>query len=173
MLVPILDALDYLHTLNPPIIHRDIKPQNVRITPRGKVCLVDFGIAKIGAPSVRTETLARAVTSGFSPFEQYSGGSTDARSDLYSLGATLYFMLSGVTPPDAQQRVRVDPLTPLHTLNDSISPTLEAVIARMMAVWPDDRFADIAAIRQALQSGLPIAPGPQPAEPPQPPILTN
>lgn len=166
---PLIDALDYLHTLNPPLIHRDIKPQNVRITPKYKVFLVDFGIAKLSDPEIRTSTLARAVTSGFSPFEQYGDGPTDARSDLYSLGATLYYMLSGVIPPDAPQRVRVDPLVPLRQLNDSVPPALEDVVKKLMAVWQDDRFQNVSEVRAALQFALGIPPNdvavPQPVAP--------
>ena len=87
----ICDALVYLHGQNPPVIHRDIKPANIRITPQGKAMLVDFGIAKVfDAAVARPRIGARAVTPGYSPPEQYGQGRTDARSDVYALGATLY-----------------------------------------------------------------------------------
>jgi len=82
----ILDALEYLHTQNPPIIHRDIKPQNILITPQGKAMLVDFGIAKVYVPGQPTTIGARAVSPGYSPPEQYGQGTTDARSDHLRAG---------------------------------------------------------------------------------------
>jgi serine/threonine protein kinase len=82
----ICDALTYLHSQNPPIIHRDIKPANIRMTPQGEAILVDFGIAKVYDANLKTTIGAQAITPGFSPFEQYGQGGTDARSDIYALG---------------------------------------------------------------------------------------
>ncbi|MBN1149006.1 MAG: serine/threonine protein kinase, partial [Anaerolineales bacterium] len=89
-IMQVCDALSYLHSQNPPVIHRDIKPGNIKITPQGKAVLVDFGISKVYDPAMATTVGARAVTPGYSPPEQYGKGTTDARSDLYALGATLY-----------------------------------------------------------------------------------
>ncbi len=98
--VQVCGALDYLHSRQPPIIHRDIKPQNIKVTPEGQVFLVDFGLAKVGASS-KTMTGALGVTPGFSPPEQYKIGGTDERSDVYGLGATLYALLTGQMPPES------------------------------------------------------------------------
>ena len=83
----VCDALDYMHRQTPPVIHRDLKPANIKITPEGRAVLVDFGIAKTYDPLLKTTLGARAVTPGYSPIEQYGTGVTDARTDLYSLGA--------------------------------------------------------------------------------------
>src|SRR5581483_5738832 len=88
----ILNALEYLHTQPRPIIHRDIKPANIKIRPDGRAMLVDFGIAKVHTIGQQTVAGALAYSPGFSPLEQYGYGSTDARSDIYSVGATLYFI---------------------------------------------------------------------------------
>ena len=101
----VLDALEYLHAQNPPIIHRDVKPANIKITPGGQVYLVDFGIAKLYDAARMTSTGARGMTPGFAPPEQYGQARTDARSDLYAVGATLYTLLTGGAPPDAWERV--------------------------------------------------------------------
>ncbi len=86
--VAICDALNYLHTREPAIVHRDVKPGNIKITPGGQVFLVDFGLAKRVEGGQMTTIGAQALTPGFAPPEQYGGG-TDATSDIYSLGATL------------------------------------------------------------------------------------
>ena len=86
----VCQALAYLHRQTPAVIHRDIKPANIKITPQGKAMLVDFGSAKLYHPQAKTTVGARAVTPGYSPIEQYGKGTTDARSDVYSLAATLY-----------------------------------------------------------------------------------
>jgi serine/threonine-protein kinase len=97
----VCDALSYMHTQQPPIIHRDIKPANIKVTPEGKAMLVDFGIAKIYDPKLRTTVGARAITPGYSPPEQYGQGKTDLRSDIFALGATMYTMLTARVPPDS------------------------------------------------------------------------
>jgi len=178
LIAPVVDALDYLHSQNPAIIHRDIKPANIRLTPAGKVYLVDFGIAKLHRPDGKTATAARAVSAGFSSYEQFSGDRTDARSDIYSLGATLYFMLSGVVPENAPKRVPLDPLVPLSQLNEAVSPSLEAAVHRMLALWPQDRYPDIAALQadlwpQSPASSPPVIVDPDPVVIPPPHVPAN
>jgi len=95
------DALEYLHSQKPPIIHRDIKPQNIKVTPQGQVLLVDFGLAKAGDLGTQTMAGALNVTPGFSPPEQYTLSGTNIRTDIYALGATLYALLTGHVPPDS------------------------------------------------------------------------
>ncbi len=148
----VCDALAYLHAQNPPVIHRDIKPANIKITPTGKVKLVDFGIAKVYSASKRTTVGARAVTQGFSPPEQYGRGGTDARSDIYALGATLYASLTGEVPLDGLQRQLGTALKSPRQINPSISPHIEAVILRAMAMRPEDRYRTVMEFKAALRA---------------------
>jgi serine/threonine protein kinase len=169
----LLDALHYLHTQPSPIIHRDIKPANIKITPQGKVKLVDFGIAKVQRPGILTQTAARSAGSpGFAPVEQYSGG-TDARSDIYSLGATLYCLLTGQNPPDATLLAAGQPLPPPDKPRPDLLPHVQTAISKAMAVNANQRFQTATTLRQALrqpqpqaQPGLPVQPGPRAASPP-------
>ncbi|MEW5867823.1 MAG: bifunctional serine/threonine-protein kinase/formylglycine-generating enzyme family protein [Chloroflexota bacterium] len=146
----ICDALAYLHRQSPPIIHRDLKPANLRITPGGKACLVDFGLAKLYDPAKRTTLGARAVTPGYAPFEQYGQRPTDARTDVYALGATLYHALTGATPPESIDRVGGAALLPPRQLNPGVTPAVEAVMLRALEMMPDARYQSAAELRQAL-----------------------
>jgi len=154
---PVLDAVAYLHTQNPPIIHRDIKPSNILLTRDRKVYLVDFGIAKFGGSGQKTATGAQGVTPGFSPPEQYLGaGETDTRSDIYSLGATLYFMLTGKVPPDATERLQKEmagqlSLEPIRSINSAISPQVEQAIFMAMALRKEQRFGSVEEFSQGLK----------------------
>ena len=136
------DALTYLHSRKPPILHRDIKPGNVKITPDGHIFLVDFGLAKVyQGDNQATTTGARAMTPGYSPPEQYGTARTDPRTDFYSLGATLYAALCGVIPEDGLARAMDNAqLTPLRKRNPKISRRFAAAIEKAMAVDPSDRF---------------------------------
>lgn len=137
----ICDALQYLHTRTPPILHRDIKPGNIKITPDGGAFLVDFGLAKIAVDSQVTTTGARAMTPGYSSPEQYGTARTDSRSDIYSLGATVYAALSGSIPEDGLARAmdQVD-LTPIRKRNPKVSRKLAAVLEKSLEIHPDDRY---------------------------------
>jgi serine/threonine-protein kinase len=150
-LIQICDALEYLHKNN--IIHRDIKPANIRFTPEGQIKLVDFGIAKRFDPSnPKTATMKRAATPGYAPVEQYGGGEhTDARSDIYALGATLYHLLTARRPPDANDRV-VQPTVfiPPRKSHPSISHNCEQVILKAMAIRPEDRYQTSSEMKDAL-----------------------
>ena len=140
----IFDAVKYLHANR--IIHRDIKPQNIIITPQGKAVLVDFGIAKIHVTGSPTMSGARSLGSpGFAPPEQYSGG-TDERSDVYALGATLYFLLTACVPQDAPSRAAGTLLTPPRTINSAILPNTDAVITAAMHLNASQRYAFICPI---------------------------
>ncbi len=105
-IISICDAVTFLHSQNPPVIHRDIKPDNIRITPNGTAILVDLGNAKAAADGARTLFFIRHQgTPGYAPLEQYPGGSgTDSRSDVYALGGTLYFALTTHEPPSVSTR---------------------------------------------------------------------
>ncbi len=153
----VFDALEYLHKLRPPIYHRDIKPQNIRVTPDGRTFLVDFGIAKVG--SGMTTVGARAATPPFSPPEQYRmTGATDDKSDQYALAMTMYVALTGKVPDQAEAPARVhalamgqpDPLTPLWKIRKDISRHISHAIMKALSVDKNDRFANIVEFRRAL-----------------------
>ena len=165
-MLQVCQAVAHLHSQRPhPIIHRDVKPPNVKITPSGQAVLVDFGIAKVYVPQKGTVRIAKAVSSGFSPPEQYAG-STDARSDVYALGATLYALVTGTVPPDAFDRlVKRTVLVPPTRYNPRLSPAVEQVILQTMELDPRRRFPSAQELWPALQaclSGSPLAP-PTPA----------
>ncbi len=149
------EALTYLHTQEPPVLHRDIKPSNIKLTPRALVKLVDFGLVKLLQPDEsRTVTVVQGRgTAAYTPLEQYGGdtGHTDVRSDIYSLGATLYHLLTGQTPADAKQRfLKPGTLIPPRDINAQISPRTERAILSALAQHPDDRPATAEALRALL-----------------------
>jgi formylglycine-generating enzyme required for sulfatase activity/tRNA A-37 threonylcarbamoyl transferase component Bud32 len=146
----VCDALEYLHSQNPPIIHRDIKPANIKITLQGRAMLVDFGIAKVFDPKLSTTVGARAITPGYSPQEQYGTGTTDARTDVYALGATLYHLLTGVQPPESIQRNIDDKLAPPQALNPAVSDWVERAVLRAVELHPNQRFQSAKEFKAAL-----------------------
>jgi len=160
----VCDALSYMHAQNPPIIHRDIKPANIKITPESKAVLVDFGIAKIYDPNLKTTLGARAVTPGYSSPEQYGQGKTDPRSDIYSLGATLYTLVTGQAPPESVEILMRDsgPVTPAAQINPRISPSVSAAIAKAMDTDRTRRFTSGQAFKSALTE-KPSSPAPIPS----------
>jgi serine/threonine protein kinase len=153
-IVQICDALEYLHSQKPPVIHRDIKPANIKITPTGQAVLVDFGIAKIYDPLLKTTISARAVTPGYSPPEQYGQGTTNPRTDVYALGATLYTALTNTPPPDSVDILTKKQPTPVptRTINPSTSPAVDTAIARAMHLEEDLRFQSVLEFRTALRA---------------------
>jgi serine/threonine protein kinase len=163
----LLDALEYLHSQKPPIIHRDIKPQNLKLTPRGEVILLDFGLAKgIVTHQSQVSQSIRGYTPNYASLEQIRGTGTDARSDIYSIGATMYHLLTGEMPQDALTRIAAilmsqpDPLKPVSSMNPEVPDPIAQVIEKAMAAHPDQRYSSAAAMRQALRSVASSAPPP-------------
>ena len=151
--VAICEALDYLHSLDSPVVHRDIKPGNIKVAPNGHVFLVDFGLVKVFDSGKETTTGARGMSPGFSPPEQYGSARTDARSDIYSLGATLYAALSGSTPEDSLSiMINQSQLTPLRRHNPKVGSKLAGIIERALSMQPDERFQTAVEFKQALLS---------------------
>jgi len=145
-------ALAYMHAQTPPVIHRDIKPANIKITPKGEAILVDFGISKLFDPNTPTTLGAQAVTPGFSPFEQYGHATTDARTDIYALGATAYALLTAHTPPESISRLTGVELKEPRKFNPAISIQVEAAIIKAMQLSPDDRYASVVEFHQAIST---------------------
>ncbi|HOU13750.1 MAG TPA: serine/threonine-protein kinase [Anaerolineae bacterium] len=143
----VLAAVEFLHQQTPPIIHRDIKPGNIRVTGQGEnVYLVDFGIAGANA--------SQRGTDGYAPPEQYQGLTKDVRSDIYALGATLYAILTGEIPPQSLrlQGKAQKLISPSKFKHVAISSPLEAVILKAMHLDPQNRYATTTEMRKALQA---------------------
>jgi serine/threonine protein kinase len=169
----ICDALSYLHSRKPPVIHRDIKPANLKLQPGGNIVLVDFGIAKVFDQS-RTTTGARGLTPGFSPPEQYGGQRTDARSDQYSLAATIYSLLTNQRPADSIQRMLgKEILQPIRNLNPAVPEHVEAALERALALKQEDRFPEMASFCMALAGRMQLETIRAPLKPPAPPKPRN
>ncbi len=156
----LLDALIYLHTCDRQIIHRDIKPHNLKLTASGQIALLDFGLAKAEAPDSQGAETASSFfgfTPRYAPLEQIQDEGTSPQSDIYALGATLYQLFTGVKPSDALTRAAAvvnsqpDPLTPANQLHGAVSPELAAILNRAMAQNPEERYASASEFREALR----------------------
>ncbi len=172
------DALIYLHSQEPAILHRDIKPSNIKLTPDGRIKLVDFGLVKVLADDDANRTLTVVQgrgTAAFTPLEQYGGdtGGTEIRSDLYSLGATVYNLLTNQPPLDAKRRfLNPSALQTPRTVNPAISYTTERAILAAIAMHPDQRPSSVAEFRALLFSNG-ATPTPVVHHPIAPPIPTQ
>jgi Tol biopolymer transport system component/serine/threonine protein kinase len=157
----LLDALEYLHSQDPPVIHRDIKPQNLKLTPAGNLYLIDFGLAR-GAEG----TLLTGYTAHYAPLEQFQGLGTDARGDLYSLAMTLHQLLTNTDPQGVTTRAgsvlggQPDPQPTAHQLNPQVPPDISAVLEKAMAIRAEDRYSSATQMRAALNA---VTPGITPA----------
>jgi serine/threonine protein kinase len=154
----ILDALIYLHSPEHQIVHRDIKPHNLKIRAGGQIALLDFGLAKsdMTETSVNSRRSVFGFTRRYSPLEQIQDLGTTPRSDIYALGATLYHLFTGVKPPDAITRAtalaegKLDPLRPAHEVYSEVGPDIALVLNRSMALNSDDRCGSAEEFRDAL-----------------------
>ena len=151
------DALDYMHNQDTPVLHRDIKPSNIKLTPSGLIKLVDFGLVKVLVKDdSRTVTVLQGRgTAAYTPLEQYGedDAHTDARSDIYSLGATLYNLLTNQPPAEAKQRfLKPETLIPPRSLNPAISEPVERAMISAISMHPDDRPRTVAEFRDQLLS---------------------
>lgn len=161
-MVQVCQAVNYLHQQHPPVIHRDIKPQNIKITPAGQAVLVDFGIAKqLTEEAEQTQTGAQAATPGFSPPEQYSHSGTTPASDVYALGATLYAIVTGKKPPNSVS-LMVDSVKfkAPNVLNPSISSPTNQAIIQAMQPRPQLRPQSVTEWRHQLEAVLRTLPQP-------------
>lgn len=179
----LLDALEMLHEYRPPIVHRDIKPSNLKLTQRGKIFLLDFGIAKgVAGLMSGTDGSIKAASPNFSPLEQVlkidepstetlssisenlvekvlRKGTTPS-SDLYALGATLYCLMTGKLPTDSRLRAmavwtgRSDPLQPANKVNSQVTEAVSNILMQAMGVEPDSRIVDAATMRRSLREAV-------------------
>jgi serine/threonine protein kinase len=150
-LFPIMEVLQELHSRHSPILHRDIKPGNIILTPQQSTVLVDFGLTKVYDPNTNTQTLTRAVTPGISPLEQYVG-KTSPQSDIYSLAATMYLLLTNRLPPPATSRTPNDALIPPRQLNPQLSLQTEQALLKALSLHADDRFQNMQEFMNALRA---------------------
>ena len=143
-------ALDYLHSMDPPIIYRDMKPANVMLKPEGGVKLIDFGTAKEYTIENNADTTALG-TRGYAAPEQFGDAqgrgiyNTDARTDIYNLGATLYHMVTGMNPCEPPYEIK-----PIRQWNSSLSTGLEQIILKCTQANPNDRYQSCSELLYAL-----------------------
>lgn len=176
----LLDALDYIHSQTPPIIHRDIKPHNLKLTERNQIILLDFGLAKGSVGGMTTVATTRSVLGyslSYAPLEQILKveehwiellsvtnaeqvekilkRGTDQRSDLYSLAATLLHLMTGKAPPNAPTRALSvwtgRPDSLQSAFNYGIPAAIAEVLTRAMTITLDERFTNAAEMRKALR----------------------
>ena len=161
----LLDALAYLHAHEPPIIHRDIKPQNLKLTDENSIILLDFGLSKNNAGE--TKRIASGSTGSvvgytphYAPMEQIRSTGTNPRSDIYALSATIYQLMSNVVPSDALTRADAllngmeDPIRPLNEVNPEIPQAVSAVILKGMEISQDRRFQNAREMQKTLREAF-------------------
>ena len=160
--IDICGALDETHNLKVPVIHRDIKPANIKITPDGTPILIDFGLAKLHQKGP-TMTAAQGVSPGFAPPEQYMAkGRTDARTDIYGLGATLYACLTGKDPPEAPARLLAQTgaggvgmsLVAPRRMNPRVSEETDRIVMKSLELSPNNRQQSARQLTEELRSAL-------------------
>ncbi|MBQ1404836.1 MAG: serine/threonine protein kinase, partial [Oscillospiraceae bacterium] len=140
------DVLGYLHTRTPPIIYRDMKPANVMLKPDGNISLIDFGTAREYKEKNLADTTCLG-TVGYAAPEQFGGmGQTDARTDIYCLGATLYHLVTGKNPCEPPYEIR-----PIREINPNLSSGLERIILKCTQRDPNDRYQSAAELMYALE----------------------
>lgn len=143
--IQICKALEYLHTRKPPIIYRDMKPANVMLKPDGTIKVIDFGIAREYKEQNLQDTVSLG-TKGYAAPEQFGGkGQTDARTDVYCLGVTLYHLLTGQNPCEPPYEIY-----PIRHWNPQLSAGLEAIIQKCTQLNPQDRYQSCAELLYAL-----------------------
>lgn len=140
------DVLSYLHAQNPPIIFRDVKPTNIMITPNGHVFLIDFGIARFFKEGQTQDTIFLG-SPGYAPPEQHGLAQTNQQSDIYGLGATLHYCLTGIDPYYVKTRFS---FPPVHTKNPAVPPELDQLVQRMVAYQASLRPSSAQEVQQAL-----------------------
>ena len=178
----IASALEYLHAQNPPIIYRDLRPQTVLITSYAVIKLVDFGLARLLAESERGQTLFRGMGAlHYAAPEQLSSKGSDSRMDLYALGATFYFLSTGVQPMSAMDRMAGGgELASICAQNPAISPEFEAIVFQLLMLDPNVRPQDATTLRAWLkelailrgETPAPTITPPEPAPAPAPATLS-
>jgi serine/threonine protein kinase len=155
----LLDALIYLHSCDRQVIHRDIKPPNLKLSATGQIFLLDFGLAN-SQPSDPSATASHAFfgyTRHYAPLEQIQDHHTDPRSDIYALGATLYHLLTGIKPPDAMVRAAAivnggaDPLLPANKIHAAVGSEISTILDKAMAQEAEGRYVDAKEFREALR----------------------
>lgn len=140
------DVLGYLHSRQPPIIYRDMKPANIMLKPDGNLTLIDFGTAREFKEKNLADTICLG-TVGYAAPEQFGGmGQTDARTDIYCLGATLYHLVTGCNPSEPPYEIK-----PIREINPSLSSGLERIIQKCTQRNPDDRYQSAAELMYALE----------------------
>jgi serine/threonine protein kinase len=158
----LLDALIYLHSRDRQVIHRDIKPHNLKLTATGQIALLDFGLARAQSAqssdlSVTSSQAFFGYTRHYAPLEQIQDQRTDPRTDIYALGATLYHLLTGIKPPDAMVRATAlvnsepDPLRPANRVHEAVGPEIAAILNKAMAQKPENRYASADEFREAFR----------------------
>ncbi|HEY9405479.1 MAG TPA: serine/threonine-protein kinase [Pyrinomonadaceae bacterium] len=155
----LLDILEYLHNQSPPVVHRDIKPTNIKITDAGKLFLIDFGLVKDTPTRVMGGSFSQSVygySHSYAPLEQINGDPTSVQTDVYGLCATLYHLLTNVKPADALDRAankierKPDPLRPAHKVNANVPPGLSLALEQGLHLNSEDRIKSTQELRRLL-----------------------